>query len=312
MPDSYTEFLNLTKPEVGGSPNTWGSKFNDNLDKLDAGVKAANDLAAAAFPKAGNVNITGDYNMSKANPQFGLINTFAGKPADKTRWGFLHFEDGSLYFQNTGADGVAKPNPMQLKPDGNLILAGAYDVKAQIAAAAAAGTAALNAAVKKTGDTMTGELRLSRDQPTLNFTSPGQRAVFQWLTNDGYFRWRVEGANDDMFRVGPGGDMWCASLGDINTRIESRAGAYAENARASASSEANYRYHAARWVYAGDINNGWNINNGYQEPYAGAAVTGRYSYADPVANGAWSWFGGRWRYLQLYANTQGWVTCYYA
>ena len=36
MADTFTSTLNLTKPEVGGSTNTWGGKINANLDAVDA------------------------------------------------------------------------------------------------------------------------------------------------------------------------------------------------------------------------------------------------------------------------------------
>ena len=38
MPDSYTQYYNLAKVEVGGSRDTWGNKLNQNFQTLDTAL----------------------------------------------------------------------------------------------------------------------------------------------------------------------------------------------------------------------------------------------------------------------------------
>jgi hypothetical protein len=85
MPDTFTANYNLTKPEVGGSRDSWGAKDNSNLDIIDGALKGLSDNK---LDKAGGT-VTGQVNFTGPVPQYaGTPAPTAGSVADLFVAGF--------------------------------------------------------------------------------------------------------------------------------------------------------------------------------------------------------------------------------
>lgn len=84
MADTTTSNYGLTKPEVGGSNDSWGTKINAGLDTIDATMKSISDVANAATTTAGNALPAATYTAADILAKLlGVDGTGSGLDADK-------------------------------------------------------------------------------------------------------------------------------------------------------------------------------------------------------------------------------------
>ncbi|RZK44493.1 MAG: hypothetical protein EOO61_03610 [Hymenobacter sp.] len=175
-------------------------------------------------------------------------------------------------------------------------------------------TAQLSGYAPVNNPTHNGNVTINNGGLIIGASSPYMDLVYSGVLRA---RWQVDGSGNLIYRNGDNGSnffyistngaIWTAQFGDLNNRIESRASAFAENARATAY---NQCASSVRMYYAGDLGNDWNIQSGFQSPYNGTAcivdrATGFGNSSDQLVQVL------RWRQIQFYCpNAGGWVNVY--
>ncbi|UYW27729.1 hypothetical protein OKC48_04235 [Methylorubrum extorquens] len=306
---------------VQSNGQVWTKQFGDLNNRIEdrAAAWARQESVARANERVakGGDTMTGDLTVSKAYPTLNML--YGGV----RHVGWQLREDAQTYLWDhsagtwqmrvdTGGSVVARGNLHS--GNGSATVATNGDVYGSVYGnkwlstrlAEIDGNA--NNRVAKTGDTMSGDLTISKANPSVNFFYGGVYSSRLWVGNDAVFRYSHNEGSGDQFRISPGGAVWTAQFGDLNSRIEDRAYAWAATRQANLGytpvEQGGGPYQSGnkirlgwdgtamrlsvdggdhervlhrswinpiidiRWVHAGDLGNDWNLNAYNGDPYS--------------------------------------------
>ena len=137
MADTFTTHYNLTKPQIGGDPDTWGTLLNANFDTIDSQLYTASTyalpLTGGTLTGALTLAPSGQPNLRMTAPASGTARTLQGYTGANARWqielGNASAESGS----NVGSDfsidafsdsGAALGSPLTIARSSGLVSIG--------------------------------------------------------------------------------------------------------------------------------------------------------------------------------------------
>lgn len=154
---------------------------------------------------------------------------------------------------------------------------------------------ALAGRVAKTGDAMSGSLTIAADGAWMHLRDTSHNQTRSVHHNDGWIGFVGHAPNNWRLRVNDAGEVWTAQLGDLNSRIENRALAFANDRVANLNT---------RWVSRGEQAARRDL---WWEVPAGTAMTGLWIQSSNNAIMHYCW-----RYFQLFDPVRGWITAHNA
>jgi len=108
MADTFTANLNLTKPEVGASTDTWGTKLNNDLDDIDAIFSTSGTAVSMGAVTLGG-DLTVDTNVLKVDTTNDRVGIGEASPSAPLHITYSGTGDG-IRVENDGDDANAAPD----------------------------------------------------------------------------------------------------------------------------------------------------------------------------------------------------------
>ena len=249
--DTFTGFLHLIKPEIGGSRDAWGQKFHQDMDKIDVWAKGVDTLAKDAVYKsiqkdaqgntvkqvvAGPVDFSAAVNLNDVASVGKLLTAKEGVVVSEGK----SFTAGEGFFRET--PGKTHLEIVTGSANNFRIVNVAYTqelFKVDPASILYKGGAMWHSGNLTPGNyydkTSTaqqlgyGDHKIVKANAQLILEYGGVYAWGIMSASNSELQLRDTNGGETKFAVRTNGSLWSSQMGDINDRIESRAKSWADD-----------------------------------------------------------------------------------